>query len=145
MTYIRVTIMFILILLPSLSYASKSTLYEVESEIITEVVERLGGGHLPKVFVAGFEDQVLKLLDEHFEIVDSCQEADLALLSSDLVDWEGCYGTPYLVKDITPYEIHDKNLLGAFYWKKGRPNIGLFCEAVEEHGFSVHNLSKYCE
>lgn len=145
MKHIWIVIIVLVFLLPKLIYAKKNTVCEVESQIITEVVTRLNTSSSPKIFVAGFEDEVVLLLQQHFNVVDECQAADMALLGSNMMSWDQCRGVPHFVKDIMPYDIEDQKMLGSFYWKKGRPNISLFCGRAKKYGFSVKSLSQYCE
>ena len=73
-----------------------------------------------------------------FEIVGQCFEADI-LVGSDFID---TCSKPVFA---TTYKMFKKSdSIGAFYWRKGRPQLKLKEDALKKYGFKIpHELKKY--
>jgi hypothetical protein len=55
---------------------------------------------------------------------------------------------PQQVIFATDYDLlyHDENVIGAFYWQKGRPNLVFIRNRLERHSLSLaHEFDKYIE
>ncbi|RLJ70864.1 hypothetical protein BCF55_1149 [Hydrogenivirga caldilitoris] len=69
--------------------------------------------------------------------VESCKEANILLIAGDTKSIpEECLNKPIFSTKKENINLF-KNCLGAFYWKKGRPNIILIKERLEERGIRL--------
>jgi len=66
-----------------------------------------------KVYTDKYDNSTDKII-----IVYSCKEADIVL--GDLI----CQNKPQFVLDYDSFK-HNKNAIGGFYWRKGRPQLRL--------------------
>jgi hypothetical protein len=73
-----------------------------------------------------------------FEIVEQCFDADI-LVGSDFID---TCDKPVFA---TTYKMFKKSdSIGAFYWRKGRPQLKLKEDALKKYGFKIPSkLKKY--
>jgi len=100
-----------------------------------------------------FKDEILiytdskskELLEQSkiLQIVDSCNEANLLIGKSFEELDELCKQTPYFATSYKSYKTNKKSF-GAFYWRKGRPQLKFKKEVIEELNLTLpDNLKKY--
>ena len=85
------------------------------------------------VFASGDAKSTLQK-SKMFYVVDSCQESNVAVLSKDFSSKQGCSAIPIFTTTHRSY-INIKDSFGAFYWRKGRPQIHF-----RERGLKVFHL-----
>lgn len=108
------------------------------------------------IFPAIFEKSNLKIYSDKkgvntlrkskiFETIKVCQDADLVVLGS-LINLENsCQQKPIFVTEFKLIDSYD-NVFGAFYWRKGRPQIRFFNKALESlHLKLPQNFQKYID
>ena len=89
-------------------------------------------------------NQTLFLEANHFQIVAKCEEADILFLSSDK-PLHGCKNKPIFVTNYDDFK-HKKNVIGAFYYRKGRPQLKLNQTYLDHFKLNIDNsLLKYVE
>ena len=94
-----------------------------------------------------FPDSEMKVLFKNssiFNIVDNCEAADLLVGKRMLNFPNNCKNKPIFA---TSYRFLDnENSFGAFYWRKGRPQIKFKLKVIEK--FNLHlpkSLKKYAK
>ena len=80
----------------------------------------------------------------NIHIVDDCKEADLVILSTNKDIPKECnqkilFGTRYS-------HLKNKNVVGAFFWQKGRPNILFYQKRLQMYNVKLEpSFNKYIE
>lgn len=78
------------------------------------------------------------------KIVTKCEEADLVILSTTTEIPKPClskilFGTRYS-------HLKNTNVVGAFFWQKGRPNILFYQQRLDKHHIKLNpSFDKYIE
>ena len=110
---------------------------ELEARILEKIFTDLLGKEKVRVLILGDKERTvskrLRRFSEKIDQVGSCEDADLVLLAGRLKGGlpEVCGDKPLFSlrrEDVFKFE----SCVGAFYWKKGRPNILLIRERLEE-------------
>lgn len=105
-------IVFISVFFISLLYSASS-----ESRIISLIFNSL---YSKDAIVYTEEEDKIKIIKEAgFDLADSCEDATLFFSSYKI---ENCQDRPLFTSSYKVLK-EDQNAIGAFYWKKGRPNI----------------------
>ncbi len=97
----------------------------------------------PKVYIYT-QNKALETFPGNLQVVNNCKEADIVLLST-LKDLpKGCkekilFGTKYK-------HLRNKQVVGAFFWQKGRPNILFYEKRLQKQGIKLDaSFKKYIE
>lgn len=72
-----------------------------------------------------------------FNIVSNCKEADLIFSNID----SNCTKKPIFVKDYKSFK-ETKNVIGAFYYRKGRPQLKLNKKNIKKFNLNIDNYLK---
>jgi small-conductance mechanosensitive channel len=95
-----------------------------------------------RIYVMGenkrkYVDKILRH-SEKLSVVGRCEKADLVFIAGSLRDAipEDCLGKVFF-STRKEHILKLKDCIGAFFWKKGRPNILLIRERLEEKGIEV--------
>lgn len=98
-------------------YASDSTL---ATKIYLSIAKEIAGKNVPTFYLHGN----IKYLNKNKEIkaLKACAKADIVILNELSGLPEECQGKLLFTTHYSTY-IENKNILGAFFWQKGRPNI----------------------
>ena len=137
-------IIFLFLFVISSIFASDSS-DKLRTDIVKSIV--MGIKNSESMTIWSDDDKIMKALrsSDKFEVVDNCSDAKLVILNK----------KANLPKNIEHKHIFvlDYNLLrkipdsfGAFFWKKGRPNIVFLKPRVEKHSLELSaNLTPYLE
>jgi len=104
------------------------------SSIYLNIIKALTGKEAPKVFLYG---QIDDLLSHPLpSTVSICTEADIIIARSMKGLPMECtkkviFGNSYRVLKSSP------QMVGAFFWSKGRPNIVFYKQRLERHGITL--------
>ena len=89
-------------------------------------------------------NESLFLEENHFFVVSKCEDADIVFLSSDS-QLQSCSNKPIFVTNYDEFK-HRKNVIGAFYYRKGRPQLKLNQHYLDHFKLSINtSLTKYIE
>lgn len=115
--------------------------YSVPEELEVKILQKLFLDILKKkevrVFLVGDKRERYRKNIERFakklKVVDSCKDADITLIAGfvDKFPRDCLEGLLFSTKRENLFKF--RNCLGAFYWKKGRPNLVLIRERLEKH------------
>ncbi|WP_457600641.1 hypothetical protein [Hydrogenivirga sp.] len=115
---------------------------ELEVRIIEKLFQDLLGKDEVKVFVVGdkrerYVNNIRKFSHE-LKVSPSCDDADIVLIAGSYREGVSarCKNKPFF-STRREHAFSIRNCLGAFYWKKGRPNILLIKERLEERGIKL--------
>lgn len=109
-----------------------------ESKIIKLIFDSLYGGD---VSIYTKDSKKVDIINEAgFKLVDSCSQADIVYSSKKL---KGCNNKPLFTDNFKVFS-KNKNAIGAFYWKKGRPNILFLKPRLDKFNLTLPlKLKKY--
>ena len=124
-----------------------STIYAGDLKLASSIFEKITiaitHDKKSKIYVCSHIDAIDKY-SEHFNIVDNCENADIVLISS-------TKDIPITCKDKvlfgTKYKhLKNKNVIGAFFWQKGRPNILFYKSRLDKNHIKLEtSFNKYVE
>jgi len=107
--------------------------YNSEIELFNRLFTIFMQKHNIKVYT-----QKYKTLGKDLKIVHSCKEADIVL-------GESMCNKPRFLLDYYSFK-NDKEAIGAFYWRKGRPQLRLRKEKLKKYNLYVSkNFEDYLE
>lgn len=126
--------------------AGKKNIDDIKANILGTIAKELTGMENPGIYVEGIHPNVLVSLENRYTVVTDCLDADLAIISSKSGTLTGtCSELPVFVNDSEYYQRNVEQNVGWFYWKKGRPNISIQCDKLEQLNLHGHVDEKYCE
>lgn len=124
-----------------------STIYADNEKIVSSIFNNIVSSLSEKNNASVYIHSSLESLEKHpgnLKIVQDCSEADIVILSEvKNIPYE-CnnkilFGTRY-------YHLKNPNVIGAFFWQKGRPNILFYKRRLDEHNIKlVSSFDKYVE
>ena len=115
----------------------------LESSIFNQIVQSVTAEKKPKVYIYKEIKSVSKY-PKALQIVKDCALADIVLLSSTQDIPKDCnhkilFGTRYK-------HLQNPDVIGAFFWQKGRPNILFYKNRLNKHGIVLDSsFDKYIE
>jgi len=118
-----------------------TSLYGVSSE--SKIIKLIFTSLLNKSEISVYVEELPKkeiVKEAGFSIANICSKADIVYASKILL---GCEEKPLFTDSYMSF-LNEENAIGAFYWKKGRPNILFLRHRVEK--FQLHmpkKLQKY--
>ena len=126
---------------------SISTIYandlDIASNIFEKIVTSMSHQEKPKIYV--YKDiKAISRNMKKFNLVESCEEAEIILLSSIKNIPATCrdkvlFGTKYR-------HLKNEKVVGAFFWQKGRPNILFYKNRLNKHHIKLDSsFDKYIE
>jgi len=124
-----------------------STIYAGDLKLASSIFEKLTTAITheknPKIYVYSDIDAIKKFHFK-FNIVDDCSDADIVLLSTTKDIPSTCRGK---VLFGTRYKhLRNEQVIGAFFWQKGRPNILFYKSRLEKKHINLDaSLDKYVE
>ena len=127
-------VFFLNILLADKNYELK--LYE---KILPLIFEKYG----IKIFVDNEAKQILKD-SKFFIITNNCQNADLLIGKNKKSFINKCLNKPLFATSYKGFKL--KNSFGAFYWRKGRPQLKFKIDIIEKFNLKLpKNLRRYAQ
>ncbi len=114
----------------------------IEKRIFESIFKELSTQDHPKVYT---NDKVesLALSSELFERVDSCEEAEIIIMTTKEIAGE-CQGK--IVFGTRYRHLKQPYVTGAFFWQKGRPNIVFKEELLHKHEITLSaSMNDYVE
>lgn len=123
------------------SFLSAFILYGASSEssIIKVIFQALYQKQNITVFVSD-ETKTIIVKEAGFSVATLCSKADIVYTNSIL---ENCTNKP-IFTDNYPLFKENTNVIGAFYWSKGRPNIMFSSKRMEKFNMGLPtSLQKY--
>lgn len=98
-----------------------------------------------KVYVDKNTKELLKNSNK-FEIMDSCDDATVLLIGKSFVNIDSqCQGKPMFSTSYRGFK-NGTNSFGAFYWRKGRPQIRFKRDVLDKYNlFLPNSLQKYAK
>jgi len=103
------------------------SLFAFNSEV--ELFENLFGVMFKKQIIKVYTKKYKKL-GGRLKVVSSCKEADVVLGDVE------CENKPHFMLDYENFK-HNKNAIGGFYWRKGRPQLRLRKENLMKYKLFV--------
>jgi len=124
-----------------------SSLYAKDADIASKIISTIAVGvthkENPKIYI--YDNYTPYELSKHkLNLTEHCQDADIVLISTLKGLPNNCFqkilfGTEYS-------NLQNKNVIGAFFWQKGRPNILFSRENLKKKHIKLStNLQKYVE
>jgi len=133
-------IMILLILGLTLNASEK----EYATKIIKNLVEVIDKSNT-SVWIDDDSDVTGLLELKQLNVVKTCKNAKVLILSSDKSIPKHCISKPVLVLDYDLLEKHS-NAVSAFFWQKGRPNIVFLKKRLQHFSISLPSTyDKYVE
>jgi len=108
---------------------------------------------LPKVFhknsvhIFITDDETKKVLNNStiLKIVQECNDADIVIGNSFNQESANCKKKPSFALDYRAYK-HSQSAIGAFYWRKGRPQIAFSKKSFKKYKLTIpQSLQKYVQ
>ncbi|QOP45919.1 hypothetical protein [Sulfurimonas paralvinellae] len=130
----------ILVIIGNILHASD---IELESAIFNKVLRAVTAKEHPKVCIYK-SNKALETYPGAIEIVTQCSEADVVLLST-------LKNLPVTCKDKVLFgtrysQLKNPDVVGAFFWQKGRPNILFYDYRLKKHHIKLDkSFDKYIE
>ncbi len=133
----------ILILILFSTFISASN--DISTKIVATLLKQLAGNKY-KVWLNTHTDKnPITINKKHLNIINNCEDASVLLLYSDISIDNKCKNKIILVLDYTLLHKYT-NAVGAFYWKKGRPNIVFIRSRLKQHNIKLsESYDKYIE
>ena len=118
---------------------------EYATKIIKNIVEVIDKSNT-SVWIDSDDSGVLELLElKQLNVVKTCNNAKVLILSSEKSIPKSCIAKPILVLDYNLLEKHS-NAVSAFFWQKGRPNIVFLKKRLQHFSISLPpTYEKYVE
>lgn len=89
-------------------------------------------------------NESLFLEEKHFFVVSKCEDADIVFSSSD-TRLQSCSNKPIFGTNYDDFK-HRKNVIGVFYYRKGRPQLRLDQHYLNHFKLNINtSLTKYLE
>ena len=116
---------------------------ELESAIFNKVLTAVTAKERPKVYIYQHNDSLEKYPGK-LQLVKDCKDADIVLVSTLKNLPKECEGK---ILFATRYShLLNPNVIGAFFWQKGRPNILFYKYRLEEKNIQLDkSFEKYIE
>lgn len=123
-------------------FASEQEL-RLESNIYYTITKELTHKERPKVYMQT-AIPAIEQFPSHFEIVTSCKEADILLISYKKEVNVSCQNK--IIFGTRNKTLSMKHTVGAFFWQKGRPNILFYKSRIEKIGLDLgKEFQKYID
>lgn len=117
---------------------------EYATKIIKNLVEVIDKSNT-SVWIDDDSDVTGLLELKQLNVVKTCKNAKVLILSSDKSIPKHCISKPVLVLDYDLLEKHN-NAVSAFFWQKGRPNIVFLKKRLQHFSISLPSTyDKYVE
>jgi len=113
------------------------------SSIFNMVIKNITHKHAPKVYLH-VEIESIKKYPKNLKITTRCSDADVVVLSTVKYIPSTCkdkilFGTRYS-------HLKNTNVVGAFFWQKGRPNILFYKKRLDKYNIRLGSgFDKYIE
>ncbi|MEA3330406.1 MAG: hypothetical protein U9Q29_01780 [Campylobacterota bacterium] len=114
-----------------------------ESSIFNMIAKSIASKTEPTVYIHT-EIKSLQLFPGDLRIVKECKEADIVILSTIKNIPAECKGK--LLFGTRYFHLDKRDVIGAFFWQKGRPNILFYKKRLELNGIKLDSsYNKYIE
>lgn len=113
----------------------------IEASIFDKVIRAMTKKEHPKVYT---DIKSVHRYPQKLHIVSTCKDADVFIISGTLEIPFDCknkiiFGTRY-------FHLKNNDVVGAFFWQKGRPNILFYQKRLEKKGIKLdQKFRKYIE
>lgn len=134
-----------LLIMPCLVLAN--SLDDVKSTLISKIAEALVKKKIVNIYTNDSTYEMLHKFPYRFNLVESCDEADMVLTPDVELPKNECRMSKALVL-MTHYRgyTQSKEAVGALFWQKGRPNLIFDKSRLQELSLVLsHAFSKYIE
>ncbi len=113
------------------------------SSIFTMIAQKVTQKTSPNIFIYK-ELEALEAYPNRLNIVRNCVQADMVILSTTKDIPSSCRGKLFFG---TRYShLKNSNVIGAFFWHKGRPNILFYQSRLDKNGIKLDStFSKYID
>lgn len=131
----------LLILLLLLSNLTAKDNYELK--LFEKVIPLIFDSKIINVYV---DSDTQEIIEEStiLHIRDNCDEIDLIISKKELENIR-CKDIPLFATSLNAYK-DSKNSIGAFYWRKGRPQLKLNAEIIKKFNLNLpKSLEKYAK
>jgi len=132
-------IIFLIVLIFNNLLANKNYELELYEKILPLIFDKSS----IKVYADSEAKQILKN-SKIFIIIDSCQNADLLIGKNKKSFLNKCLNKPLFATSYKGFKL--KNSFGAFYWRKGRPQLRFKLDTINKYKLNLpSNLKRYSE
>jgi len=134
-------IIFVVIFVTSLLNASN----DISTKIVVTLLKELAGNEYRVWVDTEIEKELIIINQKGLNTIEHCEDASILLLYRNEPISNKCKNKILFVLD---YSLLDKytNAVGAFYWKKGRPNIVFIRSRLEHNKIKLSkSYDKYIE
>jgi len=115
----------------------------LESSIYYAIFKEMTHSERPKIYLYRKVPSIEKF-DSHFQLAKDCKKSNIVIIKhiKDITDEckdKILFGTKYQT-------LSNKNVVGAFFWQKGRPNILFYKTRLDQHKITLDkDLEKYID
>ncbi len=118
---------------------------DVSTKIVATLLEQLAGNKYTVWLDTQTKKNVITINEKHLHTRKHCKDASILLLYSNTSIDNKCKNKIIFVLDYALLHKY-RNAVGAFYWKKGRPNIVFIRPRLEKHKIKLNkSYDKYIE
>jgi len=134
--------LWMILLLVSIVYPYDKDL-RLESSVYYAIFKEITHSERPKIYMYTPVPSIERF-DSRFQLAKDCKQSDVVIIkhSKDLTNEckdKILFGTKYQT-------LRNKNVVGAFFWQKGRPNILFYKTRLDEHKIILNkDLRKYID
>jgi hypothetical protein len=115
----------------------------LEASIYHALLQELTHSPKPKVFLQT-EIPSIKKFSSKFSIAKDCAQADVVIVAHNKQLPPGCKGK--ILFGCRYRTLKNNNVVGAFFWQKGRPNILFYNTRLQREGLKLTpHLQKYID
>ena len=133
------SIIFIFFLITSLNASDDTKASEIFNLIVKEITKKENSTVYIHTNIYSIEQY-----PGNINIADDCKEADLVILSTTKNIPKECKGKILFGSRYS--HMKDTNVVGSFFWQKGRPNILFYQKRLKKHNINLDpSFNRYIE
>jgi len=118
---------------------------DYEQKLYESILPKIFHKNNVQIFINNNEAKKILQTSNILTIVQKCTDADILIGNSFKKEESSCQKKPSFALDYRAYK-RSKNAIGAFYWRKGRPQITFNKDAFEYHKLTIpKSLQKYVQ
>jgi len=116
---------------------SSSNIQELEAKIVSQIATTFIDK--PKIFISGAEEKLIFYFSKNLTIEKNCNNADFIYIKKGSnVDINNCiHKNKIIFTDDKHTFKNNKNIFGAFYWFKSRPNVKISSKKAKSLGLKI--------
>jgi hypothetical protein len=118
---------------------------DYELKLYDSILPKIYTKNIISVYIQDSEIKTLLQKSRHFKITNRCENAELIIGKyPDMLDYD-CQNIPIFATSYRSYK-NIQNAIGAFYWRKGRPQVKFNLNTIERYNLYLpQNLKKYAQ